>query len=173
MRIFIGIQVTNTIQEDIIAWQHTYRQTHETDGIKWLHKKNLHITLLPPWYEDTVEKVITNLQIQPFHIDPFAIRYDCIRSVPHKEPKYMWAEGKRPDPILDLRNRIAGRLGREVEKREFRLHSTIARLQKDVTIEPLSQEIDWPMQVTAFALFQSHVSSEGAVYEVLKTFPLT
>jgi 2'-5' RNA ligase len=89
-----------------------------------------------------------------------------------------------PDPaLMDLQAdvaRAARRAGMKIEKRRFRPHVTLSRFRDGQhTPEKIQGAISrgthydmWPVSVTEFALYRSHLSSEGAQYEVLSEYPL-
>lgn len=172
MRVFVGIPLPKTLQKKVGEWQERYQRMYSFDGIRWTQKKNLHITLLPPWEEEYVEEIIKKLQENPINMPSFAISFTKILFMPPNKSKYIWAKGETPEALLALREEIAQKLKRELEKRPFSLHATIGRPNKNALITPIEEEIRWRMQVRSFALIQSQLLSTGAEYEVLATFPL-
>ncbi len=172
MRVFVGIQLSKELQEKIGEWQEKYKNIYPPEGIRWTDKKNLHVTLLPPWEEKNVEELIKKLQEKPLPLSSFTLVFTTILFMPPRKSKYIWARGETPESLLKLRDNIAKLVGREVEKRPFTVHATIARLNKDAQVTPVIDEIDSHMLVDSFALFQSQRLSVGADYKVLATFPL-
>lgn len=57
-RLFIAIKISEETKKEILSLQREYSDLfrRSTNG-RWLYGHNLHITLIPPWYEDDTEKV--------------------------------------------------------------------------------------------------------------------
>ena len=51
-RIFIGLPISIALQEKIDEWRKQYSNL----PVKWLRGKNIHVTLLPPWYTEDIDK---------------------------------------------------------------------------------------------------------------------
>ncbi len=85
--------------------------------------------------------------------------------------------------LMDLQADVAKaarRAGMKLEKRRFRPHVTLCRFRDGQhTPEKIQGAISrgahydmWPVTVSEFALYRSHLTSEGAQYEVLSDYPL-
>ncbi|MBO9395781.1 RNA 2',3'-cyclic phosphodiesterase [Shimia sp. R9_2] len=89
-----------------------------------------------------------------------------------------------PDPALMALQadvaRVARRVGMKIEKRRFRPHVTLSRFRDGQHApEKIQGAISrgahydmWPVSVSEFALYRSHLTSVGAQYEVLSDYPL-
>lgn len=142
-------------------------------GIRWMPQENLHITLLAPWYEENVSEAVKILRKTAWNTSSFSVRFDQICFMPESSAKFIWAKGDTAQDLLDLRGEIAQTLKRDMEKRQFALHATIARLQKQAAVTPITEVIDWEVEVNSFSLIKSQLFSTGAKYEILETFLLT
>lgn len=170
-RIFIAISISPKLQQEILAWEKAYRQL----PVRWLAGKNLHITLIPPWYTDNVESVIEklrNLEMKTFHIE-----FDRVTYGPDsKRPRLIWAEGKAFKEILELKSCLEKILNKKPEKRQFTLHLTVARFHPETfssfPAKQLDERVLWQEKIKSFVLMESYLSREGADYEVLYKFTL-
>jgi len=96
----------------------------------------------------------------------------------------VWAGLRDPAPVAALQARVLSRLraaGIEIERRRFRPHVTIARLSKSEAAESerlarfLATWSAFPapvFRVTGFGLWRSTLRPDGAVYDVLASYPL-
>lgn len=171
MRIFIGIQLPFRLQNKIILWQKNYQKTLSPSGMRFIKPENLHVTIVPPWLVGTREETIHLLEQQTLG-SAFTMQFDTIRFMPSDRPKFVWVYGSTPENLLQLRQNIAMVLQRPLEKRKYALHTTIARMQDKAAFVPVTEHIHWSISIKKFALFQSHLSSQGAEYEVVKEFEL-
>ncbi len=157
----MGIPVSNSLKEWISDWQ----QAHLPPFARSIVAHNLHITLVPPWYEDDIKSVITALQTVEFQ--SFHIHFDII--VPLSSNRSMvWLQGSVPTELLVLRQEITNALNIPIQKRPFKMHITLARSKKK--IDSSQQSVDVSMLVDQFVLYESHLGPGGAEYEVLQSF---
>lgn len=177
-RIFVAITISERFQREISEWETKYREL----PVRWLAGKNLHITLVPPWYEEDVNKVIKKLAIGKLS-DPLEIRFTKVDFGPNpRRPRLIWAEGETGNKILEMRDKITEKLDIRSEKleqrtdRPFKTHLTLARFRPETfssfSVKRLSESVDWRDDVGSFVLMESHLSREGADYEVLQKFNL-
>ena len=68
-RIFIGLPIAKTLAEEISKWQEGQQKL----PVRWLAPKNLHLTLIPPWYETDVERVAAQLVAVGELVQPFLV----------------------------------------------------------------------------------------------------
>ncbi len=169
---FVGIPLPSELQDKIEKWQKNYQNRFSPEGIRWMKKGNLHITLLPPWEETDISKIINKLQHNIDARESFFVNFQNILFIPKGKAKYLWVTGEAPKELLQLREAIATHMQKTVEQRPFRLHTTIARLNKTATVTDIEENVDWQFSVHSFALLQSQLLSTGAEYKVLATFPL-
>lgn len=169
-RIFVGIKINETLQKEILHWEKPWRQILP---IRWLIPQNLHITLVPPWYEENIDWVKKALSTILNKVQPCQIRFDQISfgSDP-KHPRLIWAAGQAPLEILKLKKLLEKTLNQTGEKREFGLHLTLARFQpKDfasLPIKTLNEEVTWTQKVNSVVLFESFLQQTGAQYHSLE-----
>lgn len=142
--------------------------------VRWLAGKNLHITLVPPFYVDDQElhKVKNALQtVRGFGV--FEISFSRVAFGPNlRQPRLIWAEGETPKEMPNLQKKIYEIFGKEPEKRPLKLHLTIARFRSEnfssSPIKKLDEKVDWLDKADRVVLFESVLSSAGADYERLQ-----
>ncbi len=167
----MSLPVSETLQGEIENW----RAKYERLSVRWLAGKNLHITLVPPWCErdaENVKEICRRVKEKAFDV-----LFEKVEFGPDpRRPRLIWAEGKVPNELIALKSGVEKALGKEPEKRPFRLHLTVARFRPETfssfPIKKLNEEVFWRDRVDSFALMEAHLSREGADYEVLEEFPL-
>ncbi|MBI2012847.1 MAG: RNA 2',3'-cyclic phosphodiesterase [Candidatus Colwellbacteria bacterium] len=168
-RVFVALPISEKLQQVILDWEKDFADL----PVRWLAGKNLHITLVPPWYieDQELEKLEGILQgVAGF--GEFKISFRRVTFGPDpRRPRLIWAEGETPEGLLELYKKIHEVLGREEEKRPFQLHLTIARFQPEnfssFPIQRLDEKVDWRDKVDRVVLFESRLSREGADYKVI------
>lgn len=188
-RIFLAIHASSALQAEAIAWQANYERL----PVRWLKGHNLHLTLIPPWYESDIEKVKSKIEKAGNTVRPFAIRFERVTYGPNpRSPRLIWAEGRTPREMEDLKSKIENLLrqqpaasqergeprlgGPRRENRPFRLHLTLARFHPEdfsqFPLKHLDSPVDWRNEVKSFVLMESHLAPGGAEYEILETYSL-
>jgi 2'-5' RNA ligase len=173
-RIFVAVPISEELQEEILEWEKNYRRL----PVRWIAGKNLHVTLIPPWESEEAEKVSMILKTLEGKIgESFEIVFERVCYGPRKEePRLIWAEGKAPKEIQDLKTRVENILGQRPDGRPFKLHLTLARFNSrdfvKFPIKNLDEEVFWRQEVKSFVLMESRLLPEGAEYEVLEEIKL-
>lgn len=171
-RMFVAIMLPAAFKQRIARWQ----RKHSDLSVRFITPKNLHITLIPPWYGNTKE-VITLLKTYKPTVKPFPIHFHRIVPGPTRtQPRLIWLEGKGIKQATVLKKELEQVLKVKAEKLAFIPHITIARIKpkdkKSFSENGLDEPVDWPMRVTSFSLLASHLSPKGANYEELAKFSL-
>jgi len=179
-RIFVTLGVSEKLKKAIFDWEESFRKEHpETwSQIRWLTPENLHITLVPPWYEDDegVEKtkeLLHSVEKRSFSLDFRQISYG-----PNpKQPRLIWIEGQTSKDLIELKDNILSVLDRRPENRLFRLHLTIARFrpEKFGSFSPkrIEETLIFREESAAILLMESHLLRSGSEYVVLERFSIT
>jgi len=177
-RVFVALGTTPELQEAVAAWA----AAHGTLPVRWLSGKNLHVTLVPPWYENDHGAVAR--QLQPLgRTKTFTVQFDRVSYGPSlREPRLIWAEGAALRELVELKRQIESLLGaclpagRRSETRPFRLHLTLARFRPEqfasFPVKHLDERVLWTEEVRSVLLMESHLSPSGADYKVLAEIPL-
>lgn len=177
-RIFVAIPISPKLQKTVLNWQENYHQLH----LRWLSGKNLHITLIPPWYEKNPASIIAKLQSIKNKISPFKVEFTKITFGPNPQrPRLIWASGQTLAQLVELQKelqKILHEAGLKIllENRSFLLHLTLARFREEdfhnFPIKTLNENISWQEKISSIVLMQSHLSQSGADYEILKRIEL-
>ena len=181
-RIFVALPISKDSQNKIEEWGRDYQNL----PVRWIKGKNLHVTLIPPWYTAKVHEVIDRLKSLNNVIEPFTITFQEVAFGPNsKRPRLIWASGDSPSKIITLKSKLEECLGRKKEKREFMSHLTIARFKKEdfakfliknlprtMSVRGLHDKVFWQEKVSSFLLMESHLKRGGAEYEKLAEIPL-
>lgn len=171
-RIFIAIPISEDVQKEILKWTKRYKKL----PVRWLAGKNLHITLIPPWYTDNVETVIKKLK--KVECPPFDIEFSKVSYGPDpKRPRLIWAEGTASESVVCLKDKLEKMLPEyKSTYKEWLMHMTIARFDPDTfssfPVKKIDEKVIWQDNIKTFVLMESHLSREGADYEILETFHL-
>lgn len=144
----------------------------------------LHLTLkfLGETGRDTVPAIYNALAEVALRHAPFEFLLAGIDAFPRRQrPSVIWVGADPEEPIrqlaADLESNLAS-LGLEREQRDFRAHTTIARVngrpprELDAVIELYRKEAFGVIAVNDIILYQSELSSTGPVYSVLATATL-
>jgi len=173
-RIFIALGISSELVSSILSWEENfaYKSKGTYSKIRWLKPENLHITLVPPWYEDDdgIEKVkalLTSVERQQFALNFHRVTYG-----PNpKRLRLVWLEGEAPRGLVDLMGNLHRILGKEMEKRHFLLHLTIGRFREDelssFPVKEINDEFVFKEEADSLLLMESHLKRSGAEYSIL------
>mgnify|MGYP001560942131 CR=1 FL=1 len=173
-RLFIALPVEGSLRDEALAWQ----ANHVGWPVLWLSGDHLHITVVAPWFETDIDKVINKLEDfaqtphQTFFIDFFKVVFGPNRQA----PRLVWAEGNPPRSLLKLKDDLEIALNHP-DPRFYRLHLTLARFKAPdfgLTLPNLFDRVDWGAEIKSFALFESTLKPEGqAEYIKIREFNFT
>jgi len=185
-RIFIAINLPESIKEELIAFQERFQEL----PARWVKKENLHITLAFLGYikEEKLSQIIEMAKKVALRHDPFSINLIKVCYAPPKVslPRMVWAVGEKSKELErlqeDVKNSLISlgipQLEKEVE-RNFIPHITLARIRKwefrqmEIDERPeINEEINLKFEVKSIEVMESHLKKTGAEYEVLKSFSL-
>jgi len=161
-RLFIALPVEGSLRDEALAWQ----AGHVGWPAAWLSGDNLHITVVAPWFETDIDKVINKLNEfarnprHTFFIDFFKVVFGPNRQA----PRLVWAEGNPPHSLLKFKDDLEVALNRP-DPRFYRLHLTLARFKSPdfgPVLPNLFDRVDWGAEIKSFVLFESTLKPEGA-----------
>jgi 2'-5' RNA ligase len=169
-RIFIALPVSFEAKRKILQWQ----KCHKNIPVRWIKSRNLHITLISPWYTKDIEAVHKKLKAIT-HGPPLSLRFFQITVGPNNHSlRLIWIEGKRNKQHVILKRQLESILDLQPEKRAFLPHITIGRLRKGekISFEKIPEKISWRLEIKSFCLMESHLLRAGAEYRMLRTYNL-
>ena len=177
IRLFVGIELPDELRQRIALIQ------TGVERAQWVPTENIHLTLrfigniLGDGEADALDALET------IHAPPFSL---TLNGAGHfesrKRLRALWLGVERSDALIDLRNRIESalvRAGLEPERRKYKPHITIARINNrspGIARSWLSANTMFrsvPFTVESFVLFSSHLSRDKAIYTPEMEFPLT
>ena len=173
-RIFVALRISDEFKRAIADWGKTFESHAKAaySHIRWIKPENLHVTLVPPWYEDEkgiqkVEELLNSTLRKEFILNFRRIAY----GPDPKRPRLVWLEGGAPRGLTNLRDNLYGMLGKEQEKRPFLLHLTIGRFREEefssFPVKSIDEEFIFEERASTLLLMESHLGKGGAEYGVL------
>jgi 2'-5' RNA ligase len=171
-RIFIALPISDRLQKEIIQWESSLPDL----SVRYLKGRNLHVTLVPPWYTENLSELGALLKDQASKYGRFNISFDTVSFGPNTyQPRLIWATGKASADIFDLRRKLAEAFGQSEGIKPFRTHLTLARFKPEAfsvfPVSRLDEKIDWKEEVDSIVIMESHQSEEGTDYEIIAKAP--
>lgn len=175
MRAFLAAYPSAEALDRILAFRQELRGRMPREGVRWANEGQLHLTL--KFFEALPSEASTPL------VETLAERLSECRPVPLKASYVgpLWERCK----VLGLKidgeglRRLAERidaavseLGLEADKKEFRAHLTLARLDDPRLLPRLDRRFVAAWTADAVYLVKSELQARGAAHTVLAKVPL-
>ncbi|MEM1276525.1 MAG: RNA 2',3'-cyclic phosphodiesterase [Pseudomonadota bacterium] len=147
-------------------------------------RENLHLTLAflgeqpRPVLEDL------HLALERIRLAPFELTLSGLGQFGGREPRTIHAEADRTEPLKRLRGKVyraAEEAGLTPDTRRFHPHVTLSRL-KALDFEERAGLERWtarhagfaagPSEMSSFGLYQSTLTRNGPVYDLMAAYPL-
>ncbi|MDP8227075.1 MAG: RNA 2',3'-cyclic phosphodiesterase [Candidatus Celaenobacter polaris] len=183
MRLFLAIDFPDELKVRI-ARNIEILKGYIPKGIKWVDKKNLHVTF--KFLGDVNERILEDLYATIEGItgkhSPFTISFKDAEIIPNPErPRLIWYDMR--DDTESASKLFKGvdlalyDMGFSKEKRPLALHTTLGRVKFARKIEwgKISSNLmslDDIVQCRELTLFKSRLTPSGPIYSILKTFLL-
>jgi len=188
-RIFIAVPISEELQKGILEWEKDFQSRFslskgqkENRGssmawpsgpVRWLSGKNLHITIVPPWYEDNIDKIAGKLKKVALKFEPFGIVFKRINYGPDpKKPHLIWAENMPSKKMIELKDESEKAMGTASDYHRWTMHLTLARFGPETfssfPVKKLDEIIYWPEKVDSLVIMESHLNPVEAEYETLE-----
>lgn len=175
MRLFVAIRPPRAVRERLIAVM------GGISGARWQSDDQLHLTLRFIGDIDRRQAEDVHAALGTVHQAPFDIRLSGAGFFESRgKPDMVWAGVAPAEPLGALHRKIDQalvRAGLEPERRAFVPHITLARLNR--TAGPIGGFLEQAGGLTSpsftidrFALFESDLTAERAVYSILADYPL-
>ncbi|HUZ93179.1 MAG TPA: RNA 2',3'-cyclic phosphodiesterase [Candidatus Paceibacterota bacterium] len=171
-RIFAAIAISDSLQEEILRYEEKWNRL----PVRWLQGKNLHLTLVPPWYGEVGETVASFANTAGSGVSA-ELTFQKVQYGPDEHrPRLVWAKGKAAKSIHDLKCRLEHLLEVKSEYRPWLPHLTIARFKPEdfsrFPVKKIDDAVSWSENVQSFVLMESSLSRSGAEYKILEEFKL-
>jgi len=150
-------------------------------GARWQSEEQLHLTLRFIGEVDGHRADDIHAALGAVHQARFEIALNGIGAFDRRgQPDAVWAGVTPLEPLKSLHNKIDAaltRVGVAPDQRAFLPHITIARLKRSSgpvgnLLEQSGGLTSPPFQVADFALFESALTPEGAVYSIVERYRL-
>jgi 2'-5' RNA ligase len=175
IRLFVALEIPKEIRDRLFLLQ------GGVPGARWSTPQQYHLTLrfigeVDEASAGDIEDVLTTLRVPPFTLELAGVG-----EFGGKLPRALWVRVRNSADLSHLQKKIETamqRLGLPAEERKFTPHVTLGRLRNsppEKVMEFLAHKALFAsdaFEVKSFALFSSHLSSAGAVYNVEGVYSL-
>jgi len=183
-RTFIAINLPQSIKQKLATVQNKWPDL----PCRWIPERNLHLTLA--FLGNTGEKDIESInevlgKIASLH-SVFSIKLESIKYGPPGKmpPSLIWIEGKPTKQLIrvknDMEKGLAETIGYKPEKREFKPHITLGRINKTKwrRMEPekrtkIKSVLKVKLDVNSIDFMESQLKRSGAEYKLISSHKLT
>ncbi|HQE09198.1 MAG TPA: RNA 2',3'-cyclic phosphodiesterase [Bacillota bacterium] len=180
MRLFIAIDPS---AEQKTSLQSLLRRlSGSLDGVTWVRPEGLHLTLkfLGEQEEGILPDIIASMDKAAASMAPFNLQFGGAGVFPSpRRARVIWsgirAGAEEVSYLASLLEKALAEKGFPVEKRSFIPHLTLGRLRRPQPGERIERLLDEessfatePAKVRSMRLYESHLSSRGARYTIVK-----
>jgi 2'-5' RNA ligase len=187
VRLFVACEVPEDARETIGGIIETLK-SRSGNAVRWIRPDGVHVTLKFLGEVHVKQLPAVKLAIQEAVVghSPFELEYSNIGTFGGREGlRLMWVgiagDVLRLEALVRAVNAALAVVGFEPERRPFRPHLTLGRVRDEIPtrqraeIEVAVGKMDVPptgWRTTQVSLMRSRLTTQGAIYEVLATFPL-
>jgi RNA 2',3'-cyclic 3'-phosphodiesterase len=174
-RLFVAIRPPAAIRQVLLG------AMGGISGARWQSDDQLHLTLrfigeVDPHLADDIHAALGGIHQAPFEI--------ALKGIGHFDrrgwPDAVWAGVTPHEPLHSLHKKVdaaLSRVGVGPDQRAFLPHITLARLKRSSgpvgnLLEEAGGLNSLPFTVDHFALFESDLTPDGAVYSIVERYPL-
>ncbi|WP_380878289.1 RNA 2',3'-cyclic phosphodiesterase [Sphingomonas sp. DBB INV C78] len=174
-RLFVALRPPRIMREALLATM------GGVPGARWQDDEQLHLTLRFIGEVDRHMAEDVAAALGSVHHPRFALALNGIGQFDRAgRLDALWAGVTPHDQVTALHNKVdqaLSRIGIAPDTRAFLPHITIARFSRKATpIDPLLSHFAGlggePQEMKDFCLYESHLGSEGAAYEIVARYPL-
>ncbi|MEK8095209.1 RNA 2',3'-cyclic phosphodiesterase [Methylocystis sp. IM3] len=171
MRVFLGVKVAPNISDQLACLAKELRE----ERVKFVAPGDIHLTLVPPWNETSIDEAIAKMRSIVSKFGEFALGLKHLNYGPEaKRPRLLWAECAAPDELNALRDALL-HLFDQSDDRPFRPHVTLARLRGNGAAiarrHPIDRALSFTQQVKSVEFFRSPPAGATG-YQILASAPL-
>lgn len=151
----------------MLKWQ----QHNQALPLRWTDRDSLHVTLVPPWYEQDIGSVIEALMQLQGQVPEIKIQFSKIFFGPRPaQPRLLWAEGKATAQLYNLKEQFQEAVQQE-GNRKLRPHITLGRctkpLEPELDYQNFQDDVFWNSVVNSVVLYESVRTEDGSQYDRL------
>lgn len=186
-RLFVACEIPDDVKRDIGEVIETLKG-RSGSAVRWIRPEGVHVTLKFLGEVPAKKLPAVKLAIQEAVVghSPFELEFSNIGTFGGREGlRIMWVgiagDVLRLEALVRAVNAALAVVGFEPERRPFRPHLTLGRVRDEIPtrqraeIEVAVGKMGVPStswRTTQVSLMRSRLTPQGAVYEVLATFPL-
>ncbi|MFC1621230.1 RNA 2',3'-cyclic phosphodiesterase [Candidatus Omnitrophota bacterium] len=184
IRAFIAVEIDQSSKQKISKLISFFKQANA--DVKWVNENQMHLTLkfLGNIKETRVQEISDTLESIANDTSVFNIHLSKIGAFPNiHKPRVIWIGiDKGAENLKNLAAQIENKLEKTdftKEKREYKAHLTLGRVKSLKNISRLTKLIsktnfksESEIQIQKLTLFQSTLTSKGAIYTPLKELAL-
>jgi 2'-5' RNA ligase len=170
-KVFIAVHISKALQKEIISWTKPFLINISA---RWISGNNLHITLIPPWYESNIDAVEEKIKTVVNDSEPFSIEFHKVSYGPRPaNPRLIWAEGPLSRKLSELYDALGNIFKERRSDLPFRPHITLARFNNrhfsSFPVKRLDVKVQWKENVNSIVLMESSPGADsGSGYKVLR-----
>lgn len=176
MRAFISIELPSDLKD--IFYNIQKQLSKDCVKIKWVAKKNLHLTLkffseIPEKKLEKVKEVLSSIKFKPFKVSLDGLGFFPSRNY----AKVIWIGLKNPEKIINLQGDIELKLNDLYPKDErFSAHLTLGRVKaikdRDAFLNLINtvKVPGYEFEIKQFNLMKSVLTKDGPKYSVIEKF---
>lgn len=187
MRAFFAIDIPAAYKQSLAAYQQALREQlanhYPAQHFKWVPPEKFHVTLqfLPQVKEEQLVKLLQAVETALTSLTPFYLQFGSVEWFPtHHQPTILSLPIFPQNEVLALATAVASGIsaaGFAVEKRAFRGHLTLARIEHLSQLEKntspmLALTSLPPVFIEEITLFRSDLGARGALYTPLSALRL-
>jgi 2'-5' RNA ligase len=171
-RVFVGLRIAPTIAKELAQYAHHLERAPS----RFVPCDDIHLTLVPPWNENSVPDVIEKLRATSSRLGPFPLAFTRLSYWPnHRRARLLCVECTPSDELAALQSALLNAFG-QTNDWPFRPHVTLARLKRGAkaasTKSALDQDLTLEQSIGTVELFQSP-KPPAKGYAVLASVPLS
>jgi len=175
IRLFVALELPSAVRESLSALQ------GGVPGARWTTQEQMHLTLR--FIGEVDEDIAHDIDdvLAAIRTPSFALEVAGVGEFGGKNPRALWAGVRANEPLLHLQKKVETalqRIGLPAEMRKFAPHVSLARLKaapRDKVAQFLAHNAlfaSGSFPVDHFLLFSSHLSHNGSIYHVERTYRL-
>jgi len=170
-RIFIGLKIAPPIAKELAEYAHRLERAPS----RFVRCEDIHLTLVPPWNDNSIPNVIEKLRVTSSRLAPFPLAFTHLAYWPnHRRARLLCVECTPTDELAALQSAFLDVFG-QTNERPFKPHVTLARLQRGAKAasakSALDEDLSLEQSINTVELFQSP-KPPAKGYAILASVPL-
>lgn len=170
-RVFVGVRIAPEIARALAQ----LARELERFSVRLVAPADIHLTLVPPWHENSVSGAIAKLRLVAGRFGAFPLTFQRVGYGPQpRRPRLLWAECAAGDEIVAFHAALLHAYG-QIDERPFRPHVTLARIRGNGSAiarkHPIDRQLSLTQRVESIELFQSPPPGESG-YRVVASLRL-